>query len=211
MRTLVITMDEFWELPEEIQKYIRSHNLPIQMYSSPVGEGFQGLDPKAGIVTAVIKNEDDEVLFIRHSEEGRFWELPSGHIEKDENPEEAVNREVLEETGHELKEVHPVLAIVWPFEDTVRVQIVFSATLGEEVSDTDEEAEEIKWHSNIPDKVTFGEFGHEVYEYYIDNWEEVQNEDSSDSYIKHGFAILGAALSVAALKGIQKYRSNKEE
>lgn len=204
-------MDEFWELPTEIQKYIRDHDLPIQLYSSPVGEGFQGLEPKAGIVTAVIKNDENQVLFIRHSEDGRFWELPSGHIESGEEPEESVRREVKEETGHNLESVNPVVAIIWPFEDTVRVQIVFNATLGEKVTDMDGEAEEIEWHEEIPDKVTFGEFGHEVYQYYIDNWEDVQDQEDESSYMKHGFAVLGAALSVGALKGIQKYRSDDEE
>lgn len=203
-------MDEFWELPHEIQTYIRENNLPIQMYSSPVGEHFTGLEPKAGIVTAVIKNEEGEVLFIRHSEEGRFWELPSGHIDDDEKPEDAITREVKEETGRTLKYVDPVVAIVWPFEDTVRVQIVFNATIGEEISESDDEAEEVAWHDEIPDNVTFGDFGHDVYEYYIDNWEEDQ-DDEEQSYVKHGLAALGAALSVAALKGIQKYRSSKDD
>lgn len=204
-------MDEFWELPTEIQHYIREHDLPIQMYSSPVGEGFKGLEPKAGIITAVIKNQDNEVLFIRHSEEGRFWELPSGHIEEGEQPEDAVNREVLEETGHKLNDVDPIVAIVWPFDDTVRVQIVFNATLGDKVSERDGEAEEIEWHKEVPDKVTFGEFGHEIYEYYIDNWDDVKQEKETQSYMKHGLAALGAALSVAALKGIQKYRSETDD
>ena len=38
-----------------------------------------------------------EVLFVEHPERG--WEIPGGHLEDGEQPEEALRREVLEETG----------------------------------------------------------------------------------------------------------------
>ena len=37
------------------------------------------------------------VLFVEHPERG--WEIPGGHVEPDEEPEEALHRELLEETG----------------------------------------------------------------------------------------------------------------
>ncbi|MBC6973312.1 NUDIX domain-containing protein [Bacillus sp. Xin] len=48
-------------------------------------------------VAAVIKNELGEILFQYPG--GKFWSLPAGAIEPGETPEEAVVREVWEETG----------------------------------------------------------------------------------------------------------------
>ncbi|RKI25833.1 NUDIX hydrolase [Bacillus thuringiensis] len=48
-------------------------------------------------VAAVIKNEQGEILFQYPG--GEYWSLPAGAIEPGETPEEAVIREVWEETG----------------------------------------------------------------------------------------------------------------
>lgn len=48
-------------------------------------------------VAAVIKNEQGEILFQYPG--GEYWSLPAGAIEPGETPEEAVVREVWEETG----------------------------------------------------------------------------------------------------------------
>lgn len=48
-------------------------------------------------VAAVIKNEQGELLFQYPG--GEYWSLPAGAIEPGETPEEAVVREVWEETG----------------------------------------------------------------------------------------------------------------
>ena len=48
-------------------------------------------------VAAIIKNEQGEILFQYPG--GEFWSLPAGAIEPGETPEEAVVREVWEETG----------------------------------------------------------------------------------------------------------------
>ena len=41
------------------------------------------------------------VVFVKHPERG--WEIPGGHLNADETPEEALHREVREETGLEIK------------------------------------------------------------------------------------------------------------
>ncbi|PEV91795.1 NUDIX hydrolase [Bacillus thuringiensis] len=48
-------------------------------------------------VAAVIKNEQEKILFQYPG--GEYWSLPAGAIEPGETPEEAVIREVWEETG----------------------------------------------------------------------------------------------------------------
>ncbi len=48
-------------------------------------------------VNATRMGEGGQVVFVEHPERG--WEIPGGHLEEDETPEEALHREVLEETG----------------------------------------------------------------------------------------------------------------
>ncbi|EMJ6440316.1 MULTISPECIES: NUDIX hydrolase [Bacillus] len=48
-------------------------------------------------IAAVIKNEQGKILFQYPG--GEYWSLPAGAIEPGETPEEAVIREVWEETG----------------------------------------------------------------------------------------------------------------
>ena len=58
----------------------------------------------AGAAAAVILNDEREVLLVRRSIppfEGR-WALPAGYQEADESPEQAIVREVGEETGLEV-------------------------------------------------------------------------------------------------------------
>lgn len=53
-------------------------------------------------VVGIIRNEDDEILFGRkHNEDS--WGLIAGAIELGETPSEAVCREVLEETGLQVR------------------------------------------------------------------------------------------------------------
>jgi mutator protein MutT len=49
-------------------------------------------------VAAIIRDERGRILFQRRASDGR-WSLPSGAIDPGETPEEAIVREVREETG----------------------------------------------------------------------------------------------------------------
>lgn len=50
-------------------------------------------------VAAIIRNENEEILFQRPSLSSDIWSLPAGAIEIGEAPAEATIREVYEETG----------------------------------------------------------------------------------------------------------------
>jgi ADP-ribose pyrophosphatase YjhB (NUDIX family) len=62
-----------------------------------VGHGLLQL-PAASALTF---DDGDRLLLILNSDDG-CWSVPGGCIEPDESPEEAVRREVLEETGLEI-------------------------------------------------------------------------------------------------------------
>jgi 8-oxo-dGTP diphosphatase len=57
-------------------------------------------------VVAAILRDDDRVLLCHRSPHRQWfpnvWDLPGGHVDAGEQPEEAVRRELLEELGVEL-------------------------------------------------------------------------------------------------------------
>lgn len=71
--------------------------MPISTYYKKIREKLGSDLIFMPSVAAVIKNELGEILFQYPG--GKFWSLPAGAIEPGETPEEAVVREVWEETG----------------------------------------------------------------------------------------------------------------
>jgi ADP-ribose pyrophosphatase YjhB (NUDIX family) len=55
-------------------------------------------------VAALVRNEEGSLLLIRRSDDGR-WGLPAGVVDPGETPADAVRREVLEETGFDVRPV----------------------------------------------------------------------------------------------------------
>lgn len=63
-------------------------------------------------VVAVVWNDQDEVLLFRHTYRPRWpWGLPSGLLERGENPARAIEREITEETGLTVRALCPVLVL----------------------------------------------------------------------------------------------------
>ncbi|MDD5163431.1 MAG: NUDIX domain-containing protein [Candidatus ainarchaeum sp.] len=54
------------------------------------------------VATALIFDENKKMLLVDHKRLG-LWLPPGGHIEEEENPEEALLREIKEETGFEIE------------------------------------------------------------------------------------------------------------
>ncbi len=59
-------------------------------------------DADRDFTAGAIVVENGEVLLVKHSKLG-MWLQPGGHIEKDEVPHEAAERETVEETGIKIK------------------------------------------------------------------------------------------------------------
>ncbi len=77
---------------------------------------------------AVISDERGRVLLLRHTlRGGSGWGLPGGFIERGEQPDEAVRREVREETGLELESVE--LAFVRTLPHVRQVEVIFRARM----------------------------------------------------------------------------------
>ncbi len=60
--------------------------------------------------SAIIHNERGEVLLLKRRDDGQ-WDPPGGHIDPDETPARAVERETLEETGLIVTATHLIAVI----------------------------------------------------------------------------------------------------
>jgi|GEM_PF-210731 len=60
------------------------------------------------VVGSLIYNDQGEILLIKNPKFGDFWTIPGGHIELNEPAEEALRREIKEETGLKLKNIEPI-------------------------------------------------------------------------------------------------------
>ena len=77
---------------------------------------------------AVISDESGRVLLLRHVlRRGSGWGIPGGFLNAGEQPEEAVRRELREETGLELEGVE--LAFVRSLSHVRQVEIIFRASM----------------------------------------------------------------------------------
>jgi len=56
-------------------------------------------------VSAVIFNPDDRILLCKSHKWENKYVIPGGHIEKGESMEEALRREILEETGLQIRDI----------------------------------------------------------------------------------------------------------
>ena len=77
------------------------------------------VEKSAGAV--IFKKEEGKICYLllhypatSHRTSRDYWDLPKGHIEKGENPEETAKREVKEETGLEDIEIVPA------FKETIK-------------------------------------------------------------------------------------------
>jgi ADP-ribose pyrophosphatase YjhB (NUDIX family) len=80
----------------------------------------------AATAGAIITDEGGRVLLLRHVfRGGSGWGIPGGFIEKGEQPEEAVRRELREEVGLELAEVRLIQART--LRETQQIEFLFRA------------------------------------------------------------------------------------
>mgnify|MGYP003347617130 FL=1 len=91
-------------------------------------------------------SESTPVMFVRHPQRG--WEIPGGHLNDGETPEEAMIRELFEETGCKGE----ILAWNKSYYESgwVAHVVVESVPIPESWSVEDKNVFEVKWWSEIP-------------------------------------------------------------
>jgi ADP-ribose pyrophosphatase YjhB (NUDIX family) len=87
--------------------------------------GVRLVEPRFTVTAgAVVHDETGRVLLLEHVfRAGSGWGIPGGFIERGEQPEEAVRRELREEIGLELEEAE--LAFVRALKRPAQVEIIF--------------------------------------------------------------------------------------
>lgn len=66
------------------------------------------MSPQVRAVVALIVNPAGQVLLVRSRKPGRAWELAGGGIQEGEMPQDAIRREVEEETGLRMFACYPL-------------------------------------------------------------------------------------------------------
>lgn len=96
----------------------------------PVPPGIEEPSPLVACVGAVVRDDAGRLLLIRRGQEpsrGR-WSLPGGRVEPGETPEQAVVREVREETGLDVVVGEPAGRVLIPAGAVVYDVVDFACT-----------------------------------------------------------------------------------
>jgi 8-oxo-dGTP diphosphatase len=94
-------------------------------------------------VAAVIRDDCGRVLLLEHRFRRPTVGLPGGFVRRDEQPADAVRREVREEVGLEIDDVELVLAA--RLVDTAQVELVYSGRSGGEPTPDRHEITDARW------------------------------------------------------------------
>lgn len=99
-------------------------------------------------VGAIITRGDEILLALRNHEPFmNYWCIPGGHIEFGETPEEAICREVAEETGLTVEHYRffNFYNEYYPERTWHAVALVFAVTAAGELKRQEEEVKELRW------------------------------------------------------------------
>lgn len=103
------------------------------------------------VVVDALIIDNGKILLVKRAENlicGGKYALPGGYLDRDETAEQAVIREVLEETGYKV-EVEKLFTIIdnpdRPQEDRQNVAFVYVVKVLEQTGKRDAEASEVKW------------------------------------------------------------------
>lgn len=109
-------------------------------------EQWEASIERVGVVVGCLIKKDDKYLLVQENQESArgLWNLPAGHVDKDESLEEAALREVKEETGFDVK----LLAHIALYHEAASksVKHVYSAEVtGGELSAQEGEILTVEW------------------------------------------------------------------
>ncbi len=95
---------------------------------------------------AVITDDRGRVLLLKHRfRPGSGWGIPGGYINKGEQPEDALRRELREEAGLELKDV--AVLTTRTFRKPQQVEIVFVCRAAGDPQELNYEIQKAEWFS----------------------------------------------------------------
>lgn len=111
-------------------------------------------NPKLKYAIIVARFQFKQWLFVQHNERNT-WEIPAGHIEKGESPDEAAKRELYEETGAVCYTIYPA----YDYSVTQNIKKQYGRLFLAEVEKLDDlpkyEIKQILLSDSLPDNLTY--------------------------------------------------------
>jgi len=108
-----------------------------------------------GVAVAVCILQDDQILLVRRGMEPMrgYWAMPAGFMEYDEDPKAAARREVLEETGLDVR-IDRLLDVFHTSSDggLANLVITYAASITGGTMQAQDDAEDVAWFTkdNVP-------------------------------------------------------------
>ena len=103
----------------------------------------------------IVARFNSSLIWVR--QKGReTWEIPAGHVETNESPEQAAQRELREETGAVSFSLHPLCDFSIRTGNSSSYNRLFFAEINELGKLGDFEIEEVRMLNVIPEKLTYG-------------------------------------------------------
>ena len=140
-------------------------------------------------VGPIIYNDKNEILLIRSPKWGEMWHIPGGHVELGETSEEALKREIMEETGLEIDQIEFIgwQDAVYPKSFHKKRHFVFldfcARMSGGTVTKSDEMSEYV-WvkPEEALEKYKIDEFTIKTIEYYIAHLKRKEADKQCEEY-----------------------------
>ena len=118
--------------------------------------GVRLVEPRFTVTAgAVVTNDEGRVLLLEHRfRAGAGWGIPGGFLEKGEQPEEALRRELREEVGLEIERAE--IAFVRTIKKVRQIEIIFHARATGNVESQSDEIKSAGWYTleELPPKLS---------------------------------------------------------
>jgi 8-oxo-dGTP diphosphatase len=125
--------------------------MPSGIKVSILSDPDRNIDFKYAVIASRYHNQ---WIFVRHRER-KTWEIPGGHIEPGETPDEAASRELKEETGAIDFTILPVAAYVVEKDEIKTFGWLYFAEIQKLDKLPDSEIAEITLMKHLPGKLTY--------------------------------------------------------
>lgn len=115
-----------------------------------------GLDTVQFKFVVIVTKYQDKWVFVKHRERDT-WEIPGGHIENGETPDEAARRELIEETGAIKFDIRPFSDYSVTIGDKKGVSRLYFANIEKIGPLQESEIETVAFFDEIPGNLTHAE------------------------------------------------------